>query len=246
MTDYRLEMKGICKEFAGVKALDGVDFALKPGEVHALLGINGAGKSTLIKILSGTYTKDEGTIVLDGRPIEINGPQDAMNNGIATVYQDPEMVLSFTGYENVFLGYETENQGSFDRIDRKKLHTKALQILQQFPVEVDLTKPVLELSAVEKEIVAILRALSRDMVVLVLDEPTSILTENEKQILFRLMEVLKKQGIAIIYISHRLEEIFQVADRLTVIRDGQNVATMEAQEVGADHMIIAELMLAKK
>ncbi|UCF83451.1 MAG: sugar ABC transporter ATP-binding protein [Desulfobacteraceae bacterium] len=246
MTDYRLEMKGISKAFFGVKALDGVDFELKPGEIHALLGINGAGKSTLIKILSGTYHKDAGAIILDGQTIEINSPQDAMNQGIATVYQDPEMISSFTGYENIFLGFETEKKGSFARIDRKKLHAKAQRILKQFPAKVDLTRPVLELNAVEQEIIAILRALSRKMVVLVLDEPTSILTENEKQVLFRLMDLLKERGIAIIYISHRLEEIFQVADRLTVIRDGQNVATMEAKELGADHMAIAELMLGEK
>ncbi len=239
-------MRGISKEFPGVKALDAVDFALKPGEVHALLGINGAGKSTLIKILSGTYHKDAGNIFLDGNPIEINSPQDAMSHGIATVYQDPEMIPSFAGYENIFLGFETERRGSFGRIDRKKLHAQAQRILEQFPVKVDLTRPVSELTAAEQEIIAILRALSREMVVLVLDEPTSILTENEKQVLFRLMQGLKEQGIAIIYISHRLEEIFQVADRLTVIRDGRNVATLEAKEVGADDMAIAELMLGEK
>ncbi|UCE54322.1 MAG: sugar ABC transporter ATP-binding protein [Desulfobacterales bacterium] len=246
MTNYRLEMKGISKEFFGVKALDAVDFTLKAGEVHALLGINGAGKSTLIKILSGTYRKDAGTIFLDGSPIEINSPQDAMNFGIATVYQDPEMIPSFTGYENIFLGFETEKRGSFARIDRKKLQEKAEHILERFPVKLDLTKPVLQLTAVEQEIIAILRALSREMAVLVLDEPTSILTENEKQVLFRLMDVLKEQGISIIYISHRLEEIFEVADRLTVIRDGKNVATIGAKEVGSDHMAIAELMLGEK
>jgi ribose transport system ATP-binding protein len=246
LTPYRLEMKAITKEFSGVKALDAVDFAIRPGEVHALLGINGAGKSTLIKILSGTYRKDAGAILLDGEPIEINGPQDAMKHGIATVYQDPEMIPSFTGYENIFLGFEAEKRGPFSRIDRKQLHAKAQRILAQFPVNVNLTRPVVELTAVEQEIIAILRALSREMVVLVLDEPTSILTENEKQILFRLVQVLKERGIAVIYISHRLEEIFQVADRLTVIRDGQNVATLAAKEVGDNHMAIAELMLGEK
>ncbi|MEE9421147.1 MAG: ATP-binding cassette domain-containing protein, partial [Desulfatiglandaceae bacterium] len=207
MADYRLHMKGIKKEIPGVKALDGVDFYLKPGEVHALLGINGAGKSTLIKILSGVYTKDKGTIFLDGNQIEINSPQDAMDHGIATVYQDPQMIPSFTGYENIFLGFETEGKGTFTRIDRKKLHEKAERILERFPVDIDLTRPVLQLTAVEQEIIAILRALSREMSVLVLDEPTSILTENEKQVLFGLIHVLKKQAVSIIYISHRLEEI---------------------------------------
>ena len=241
-----MHMKGIRKEFPGVKALDGVDFYLKPGEVHALLGINGAGKSTLIKILSGVYTKDKGTIFLDGNQIEINSPQDAMDHGIATVYQDPQMIPSFTGYENIFLGFETEGKGTFTRIDRKKLHEKAERILERFPVDIDLTRPVLQLTAVEQEIIAILRALSREMSVLVLDEPTSILTENEKQVLFGLIHVLKKQAVSIIYISHRLEEIYQVVDRLTIIRDGRNVATLRAKDKDADHMAIAELMLGEK
>lgn len=241
-----MHMKGIKKEFPGVKALDGVDFYLKPGEVHALLGINGAGKSTLIKILSGVYTKDKGTIFLDGNQIEINSPQDAMDHGIATVYQDPQMIPSFTGYENIFLGFETEGKGTFTRIDRKKLHEKAERILERFPVDIDLTRPVLQLTAVEQEIIAILRALSREMSVLVLDEPTSILTENEKQVLFGLIHVLKKQAVSIIYISHRLEEIYQVVDRLTIIRDGRNVATLKAKDKDADHMAIAELMLGEK
>jgi ABC-type sugar transport system ATPase subunit len=239
-------MEGIKKEFPGVRALDGVDFYLKPGEVHALLGINGAGKSTLIKILSGVYTKDEGVIFLDENQIEINSPQDAMKHGIATVYQDPQMIPSFTGYENIFLGFETDGKGTFTRIDRKKLNEKAERILERFPVDIDLTKPVLQLTAVEQEIIAILRALSREMSVLVLDEPTSILTETEKQVLFGLIRVLKKQGVSIIYISHRLEEIYQIVDRLTIIRDGRNVATLSAQDKAADHMSIAELMLGEK
>jgi len=239
-------MEGIKKEFPGVKALDGVDFLLKPGEVHALLGINGAGKSTLIKILSGVYAKDEGVISLDQNPIEINSPQDAMKHGIATVYQDPQMIPSFTGYENIFLGFETDGKGTFNRIDRKKLKEKAERILERFPVDIDLTKPVLQLTAVEQEIIAILRALSREMSVLVLDEPTSILTETEKQVLFGLIRVLREQGVSVIYISHRLEEIYQVVDRLTIIRDGRNVATLSAKDKAADHMAIAELMLGEK
>lgn len=246
MTEYRLTMKGIKKEFPGVKALDGVDFFLKPGEVHALLGINGAGKSTLIKILSGVYTKDEGEIFLDGKQLEIDSPQDAMKYGVATVYQDPQMIPSFTGYENIFLGFETDGKGSFARIDRKILNEKANRILERFPVDIDLTKPVLQLTAVEQEIIAILRALSRKMSVLVLDEPTSILTETEKQVLFGLIRVLREQGVSIIYISHRLEEIYQIVDRLTIIRDGRNVATLSTADKDADHMAIAELMLGEK
>jgi ABC-type sugar transport system ATPase subunit len=246
VAEYKLEMRGITKEFPGVKALDGVDFALKPGEVHALLGINGAGKSTLIKILSGTFPKDSGTILLDGRPIQIEGPQDAIDHGIATVYQEPQMLPSFTGYEYIFLGSETERKGPFAVIHRKQLREKAERILELFPVQIDLTRPVGQLGAVDQEILTILRALSRKMSILVLDEPTSILTETEKQVLFRLIAALKQRGISIIYISHRLEEMHQIVDRLTIIRDGKNVATLEASDPGTNPMRIAELMLGEK
>lgn len=239
-------MKGIEKGFPGVKALDGVDFELKPGEVHALLGMNGAGKSTLIKILSGIYQKNAGEIFLDGKKIEITRPEDAINNGIVTVYQDPQMIPSFNGYENIFLGFESNKRGIFSRINRRKLLEQAEQLLKRFPVDIDLTKPVNQLKTVEKEIIAILKALSKDMSILVLDEPTSILTEKEKNVLFDLIKMLKEQGISIIYITHRLEEIFEVADRLTVYRDGKNVATLEVKDKGTNSRKIAELMIGKK
>ncbi len=247
METTKLRMQGIQKEFAGVKALDGVNFELQPGEVHALLGINGAGKSTLIKILSGVYQKDDGSIQLDGKSIEINSTQDAINNGIATVYQDPQMIPSFTGYENIYLGAETEKKGLFPRINKRILREKAEALLERFPVNIDLDRMVSELSAVEKEIIAVLRALSKEMTILILDEPTSILTETETEILFRLIHVLKERKVAIIYITHRLEEIFQIADRLTILREGKNVATLSTNDDEANnHLAVAELMLGKK
>jgi len=243
----KLKMQGIVKEFPGVKALDGVDFELKPGEVHALLGINGAGKSTLIKILSGVYQKTAGLIYLDDNRIEIKNAQDAIKHGIATVYQDPQMISTFTGYENIYLGSESDQKGIFSRINRKKLREKAEKLLERFPVDIDLSRPVIELSAIEKEIIAVLRALSKEMSVLVLDEPTSILTEKETEILFNLIRLLKDGGVSIIYITHRLKEIYQIADRLTVLQDGKNVATLDTSEGDSgDHMAIAELMLGKK
>lgn len=247
MEALKLKMQGIVKEFPGVKALDGVDFELKQGEVHALLGINGAGKSTLIKILSGVYQKDAGSIYLDDNRIEINNAQDAIKKGIATVYQDPQMILSFTGYENIYLGSESEGKRIFSRINRKKLREKAEKLLERFPVDIDLTRPVIELSAIEKEIIAVLRALSKNMSVLVLDEPTSILTETETEVLFSLIRLLKERGVSIIYITHRLKEIYQIADCLTVLQDGKNVATLDTNDGDSDnHMAIAELMLGKK
>lgn len=246
MEAYRLEMQGIVKEFPGVKALDCADLNLEPGKVHALLGINGAGKSTIIKILSGVYQKDAGSILLDGKKIEINSPQTAIDHGIATVYQDPNMIPSFTGYENIYLGFESDKKGLFPRINRKKLKQKAEELMKRFSVDVDINSPVAQLSAVERETIAILRALSRDMSILVLDEPTSILTEKETKALFELIRTLKQKGIAIVYITHHLEEVEQIADQFTVFRGGKNVATLDVKENGADHKKIAELMLGKK
>ena len=193
------------------------------------------------------YQKDAGSIYLDDHLIEIKNAQDAIKQGIATVYQDPQMISTFTGYENIYLGSESEGKGIFSRINRKKLQEKAEKLLERFPVDIDLTKPVIELSAIEKEIIAVLRALSKDMSVLVLDEPTSILTETETEILFSLIRLLKERGVSIIYITHRLKEIYQIADRLTVFKDGKNVATLNTNDGGSDnHMAIAELMLGKK
>ncbi|MDP6634401.1 MAG: sugar ABC transporter ATP-binding protein [Phycisphaerae bacterium] len=247
MEELTLQMTGIVKEFPGVRALDGADFDLAPGEVHALLGINGAGKSTLIKVLSGVYQADAGRISLNGRDIKINSPQAALDHGIATVYQDPQMIGSFTGYENIFLGAESDSAGLFPRIRRRALRARASELLERFPVDIDLSRPVGELSAVEKESIAILRALSREnMSVLVLDEPTSILTRREIDVLFAQIRMLKERGISIIYITHRLDEVFEIADRLTVFRDGENVATCSTSDEGLDHARIAELMLDRE
>lgn len=247
MEEYCLEMTGIVKDFPGVRALGGADFSLRPGEVHALLGVNGAGKSTLIKILSGVYQKDAGQIRLNGRRIEITSVQAAIDHGIATVYQDPQMIPSFTGYENIFLGTESTSKALFPRIRRKELLAKARNLLGRFPVDVDLTRPVGEIEAVQKEGIAILRALSREnMSVLVLDEPTSILTRNEIEVLFRQIRILKQRGISIVYITHRLDEVFDIADRFTVFRDGRSVATHRTDDGDVGHARIAELMLGRR
>ncbi|MCT4687927.1 sugar ABC transporter ATP-binding protein [Vallitalea sp.] len=246
MSDYRLEMKGIIKEFLSLRALDNAQFKLRAGEVHALLGINGAGKSTLIKVLSGVYKREQGEIFIDGKPVEINQPNDAMKAGIATVYQDPQMVTSFTGYENIFLGSESEKKGAFAQFNRKKMKKKAEELLKEFPLEIDLNKPIFKLSAVEKEIIAVLRALSKRSNILILDEPTSILTEKEKHTLFDLIKMLKKKGVSIIYITHHLDEVSEICDSMTIFRNGQNVATLPVKqgEINTEH--IAELMLGKK
>ncbi|MBF9014571.1 MULTISPECIES: sugar ABC transporter ATP-binding protein [unclassified Oceanispirochaeta] len=247
MAEYSLEMKGIRKQFPGVLALDDADFSLKKGEVHALLGINGAGKSTLIKVLSGIYRKDQGSILINGKSVEINDTVSSKNHGVATVYQDPQMIPSFTAYENIFLGNESEGKGLFPVINRRKLRQKAGALLKKFPVNLDLNIPVSSLEAVERESVAILRALSQEnMHILILDEPTSILTQKEISVLFEQIKLLQKQGISIIYITHRLDEVFKIADSFTVFRNGKDVGSYQTSDAGMDHAKIAELMLGDK
>ncbi len=247
MENYVLQMKGIYKEFPGVKALVGVDFDLRPGEIHALLGMNGSGKSTLIKILAGIYPKDAGEIFINGNKAEINSPNSAKALGISTVYQDPQMISSFTGYENIYLGSETTGRSVFQSINRSEMRKRARKLLEKYPFQIDLNKQVFELETVEKETIAVLRALSQEnTIILVLDEPTSILTRKEIEVLFKQIEILKNSGISIIYITHRLDEVFQVADRFTVFRDGANVGTYGVKDSGIDHSKITELMLGKK
>ncbi|KQT52451.1 MULTISPECIES: sugar ABC transporter ATP-binding protein [unclassified Aureimonas] len=239
-----LDMRGIAKRFGTVQALGGVDFQLEAGEIHALLGINGAGKSTLIKILSGVYTKDEGTIEIAGAEVQLGTPRAAIEAGIATVQQHPELVPDCTGVENIFLGHEGRKPGLFARIDRGAMRDAADRLLQRFPIEIDLDQRVGEMPAVDREIVAILHALRHDDIkVLILDEPTSTLTEREKASLFQLMRALQAAGIAIIYITHRLEEVFEIADRFTVFRGGRNVATFTSREALETNVSIPELML---
>ncbi|MBI9107952.1 MAG: sugar ABC transporter ATP-binding protein [Spirochaetales bacterium] len=247
VTEFSLEMKGITKQFPGVLALDNANFNLRQGEVHALLGINGAGKSTLIKVLSGVYQKDGGEIIINGENVNIDSPASSKTMGIATVYQDPQMIPSFTGYENIFLGSESEGKGLFPVIHRKRLRLKAEALLDKFPVDINLSMPVNRLEAVEKESIAILRALSQEkMDILILDEPTSILTRKEIAVLFDRIQLLKERGISIIYITHRLDEVFEVADRFTVYRNGCHVGTYNTNDGGMDHAKIAELMLGDK
>lgn len=246
MNETVLQMRGISKKFPGVIALEDVDFSLQAGEVHALLGINGAGKSTLIKILSGVYQLDSGEIYLGGEPVEINNPQKAKELGISTVYQDPQMIPSFTGYENIYLGSESDSRSVFRLVRRREMRKKANKLIEKYPFDVDLNQKVGKLSTIEKESIAILRVMARENTkILVLDEPTSILSRKEIDILFKQIEILKQYGIAIIYITHRLEEIFQVADRYTVLRDGKNVGTDNVVK-GIDKNQVAEKMLGEK
>lgn len=249
MNSLQLEMKGITKSFSEEEVLKKVNFNSYKGEVHALLGVNGAGKSTLIKILSGLYVKDYGEIFIDKEFCNYSNPHEAIEKGIATVYQEPEVISSFNGYENIFLGYENidKKKGKFFTvIKREKMKKEAEKLLKSFPVNINLNKPVSFYTPLEREVILILRALSKKMKILILDEPTSFLTKNEKNTLFELIRILKKGGVSIIYISHRLEEIEEIADRITILRAGKNVATIDLNKDKKNSKEIVEIMLGKK
>ena len=242
--DSVLVARGIEKRFGDVVALDRVDFDLRRGEIHALLGVNGAGKSTLIKILSGVYAKDGGTITVGGALVELGTPRAAIEAGIAVVQQHPELVPDLSGAENIFLGQEAPRPGLFRRVEGRSISTRAARLLQRFPIRIDLGQRLGDMPPVEREIVAILHALRlEDARILILDEPTSTLTEREKSSLYAMMRTLQASGIAIIYITHRLEEVFEIADRFTVFRGGRNIATMTVAEARTARVSIPNLML---
>ncbi|OJF97401.1 sugar ABC transporter ATP-binding protein [Pararhizobium antarcticum] len=246
MTVPAISARAVSKRFGPISALSDVDFVLETGEVHALLGVNGAGKSTFIKILSGVYAKDEGTIEIAGEGFDCRNPKDAIRYGIATVQQHPELVADFTGYENIFLGREAATASFTARMDRTALQRRGDALLSRFPVEIDLSRTIQDMSAVEREIVAILQAIAGENIrILILDEPTSTLTEVEKAVLFRLMKTLRTSGISILYITHRLEEVMEIADRFSVFRGGRMIATMTPDEVREKNLSLAELMLGE-
>ena len=241
-----IEMTGITKRFGANIALENVSFDLRKGEVHALLGMNGAGKSTIIKILSGLYKLDAGQILFNGRSVTIGSPAAAIQLGIVAVQQHPELVSTLTGYENVYLGREGDAPGLLRLVSARRLADRAADLLRSFPIPIDLSLRVSRMSAVERELVAILQALAYENAsVLILDEPTSTLTEQEKDHLFLIMRMLKRKGISIIYITHRLEEVFSVADRLTVFRNGKHILTMETEDAPKESSFLAEKLLGE-
>lgn len=244
-----LRMTGITKQFGSVIALRDVDFDVGEGEIHALLGVNGAGKSTLVKIISGLYVADRGTIWVAGQERSIQSPRDAINCGIAAVQQHPELVGDLSGYENIFLGQEGERErhGLFDPVNRKAMRARAEKLLERFPIEIDLSTKISNMESVERETVAILHALKQEHVkLLILDEPTSTLTHLEAEKLFEVMRTLKASGIGIVYITHRLQEVFEIADRVTIFRDGQKVASLDTADAAHDEASVSRLMLQEE
>ena len=234
MSEYLLEMKKISKSFPGVKALTDVDFQLKAGEVHALLGENGAGKSTLIKVLGGIYIAEKGEIFIDGQPVIIQNVADARANGISIIHQELVLVPHMTVYENIFLGRELK--GPFG-VDSKKMRNESQKMLDQFNLGIDAGELVGNLSIAQQQMVEIVKAISFNCKILVMDEPTSSISDREGEALFDIMRGLAKQGVGIVYISHKMSELDEVCDRVTVLRDGYYVGTCVVKETPRDELI---------
>lgn len=224
----------VSKEFPGVKALNNVDFALRKGEVHALVGENGAGKSTLMKILSGAYSKDSGTIVFDGKEIEITSPKASEKMGISIIYQELNLIHRMSVAENIFLGRAPKKNGV---IQWKKMYKDAKELFNSFDIEMDVSKCTRDFSIAQQQIIEIIKAVSINAKVVIMDEPTSSLTDNETKILFRIIKSLKSKGIAVIFITHRLDEVFEISDRLTVLRDGCYIGTKDVKDITKSELI---------
>jgi rhamnose transport system ATP-binding protein len=237
-----LRVSGIAKSFAGVRALRGVSFDLHEGEVHALVGENGAGKSTLIKIVTGAHPADEGTIEIAGRPVVGNSPMVARSLGVAAIYQQPALFPDLTVAENIAMGYE--RGGAWRRIRWGERSRRARELLDRIGARIPCDAPVSALSMPEQQLVEIARSLGADAKVLIMDEPTASLAEQEVEHLFTVIRELRTQKVGIIYISHRLEELRQVADRVTVLRDGQTIATRPMKDV--DQAELIRLMVGRE
>jgi ribose transport system ATP-binding protein len=230
-----LEMENIRKTFPGVIALDNVNFSLLPSEVHVLLGENGAGKSTLVKIISGAYQKSSGSLILNGTEIELKNPRHAQQLGISIIYQEFNLIPKLSAAENIFLGREFSISPGV--IDQKKVTNKSQEILDDLGVAIDARSVVGDLGIAQKQMVEVAKALSLDAKIIIMDEPTSALTSNEIDELFKTIRKLKARGVSIIYISHRLEELSEIGDRVTVLRDGGYVGTHHISDL-SQHDII--------
>lgn len=231
-----LQMTGIHKRFPGVKALSGVNLRLFPGEVHALMGENGAGKSTLIKVLTGVYSIDEGRVELEGLPVAMRSPQESQAAGISTVYQEVNLCPNLSVAENIFIGREPRRLGS---IHWKEMNRRAAELLRErMNLQIDVTLPLQSYSVAVQQLVAIARALNISAKVLILDEPTSSLDQNEVEQLFRIMRKLKQEGLPILFVTHFLDQMYEISDRVTILRGGELVGEYMASELSRLDLVL--------
>ncbi len=228
MSDYVLELKGITKIFPGVKALNNVQFQLKKGEVHALMGENGAGKSTFIKVITGVHKAEEGEMFLEGRKVDFRGPRDAQAAGIAAVYQHPTSYPDLSVAENIFMGHEIIKNGI---IQWKQMNEAATELLSELNADFQATDEMGGLSVAQQQMVEIAKALSTHARIIILDEPTAALTKNESEELYRIVDKLREDGVSIIFISHRFEDMYRLATRVTVFRDSQYIGSYDVDKI---------------
>lgn len=229
-----LEVKNIVKTYPGVKALDSVSMAFRKGEVHAIMGENGAGKSTLIKTIAGSVTPDSGEIYVDGKLIPAMNTKLSTELGIAVIYQELMMIPGMTAAENVFLGTQVLERGL---VSHKQMRKRAKELFDQLGVNIDPSQQVRYLSVAYQQMIEIARALAKNAKILIMDEPSAMLTEDEVQTMFKIIENLRKQGVTIIYISHRIEEVFQISQRISIMRDGQHITDLDTKSTNKAELI---------
>ncbi|MBQ8166943.1 MAG: sugar ABC transporter ATP-binding protein [Lachnospiraceae bacterium] len=237
-----IEMKGINKSFGSNQVLKDAGFLLKDGEVHALMGENGAGKSTLMKILTGVYTKDSGTVIVDGEEVSYKTPQEAEKAGIVFIYQELNVLFDLTVVENLFMGKEITKK--FGVCDMKAMKAKAKEVMDKVGVNIPVDAVMSDLSVGQQQMVEICKALMVDAKVIIMDEPTAALTESETEGLFKVINSLREKGVSIVYISHRMEEIFALCDRITILRDGQYIDTKEIKDLTMDDVV--QMMIGRE
>ena len=234
---YILSINGMSKSFGRNKVLKHISMNVKPGTIMGLMGENGAGKSTMMKCLFGTYQKDEGTIILDGKEVNFSGPKDALENGVAMVHQELNQCLERSVVDNMFLGRYPKN--SVGVVDEGRMKKETSDLFRKLGITVDLTQPMKKMSVSQRQMCEIAKAISYHSKVIVLDEPTSSLTAPEVEKLFKMMRQLKAQGISLIYISHKMDEIFEICDEISVLRDGSLVMTKPSTETDMNELIAA-------
>ena len=234
MAETLLALQGICKRFSGVVALENVSFDVRAGEVHVLMGENGAGKSTLMKIINGIYKADQGKMLLHGVETSVSSPRDAQEKGIAMIHQELNNIPDMTVGENLFLGREP---GKCGLVNRKQMYQKTEALLEPIQLKVDPKCKMRALSVAQMQMVEIAKAISYDSKVIIMDEPTSAISDQEVETLFGIIRMLRNRGVGIIYISHKMDEVFRIADRITVLRDGQAVGTYNTDQLDRDQLI---------